>query len=236
MFTGVKTNYYVVGLDAVQSKKPEADSHSRLPSIMDWALAVKKKTGFVTTTRLTHATPASLYAHSPDRDWECDSKIPTESRSGRQDIARQFVENDPGRRLHVVLAGGRKVMGLNETERVTNQPKFGGSTEISCERTDGRNLIEEWLQLDPSSRRKFISNTGELLSIDPSEIDQLLGLFNTNHMSYSSVRDVGPLGEPSLAQMTKTAISLLRNNNTNGFVLMVEGGRIDQAHHQNHAR
>ena len=25
----------------------------------------------VTTTRVTHATPASLYANSADRDWEC---------------------------------------------------------------------------------------------------------------------------------------------------------------------
>ena len=27
-------------------------------------------TGVVTTSRLTHATPASVYAHSADRNWE----------------------------------------------------------------------------------------------------------------------------------------------------------------------
>lgn len=236
MFTGVKTNYRIVGLDAVQSMKSEPDFNSRLPSIMDWSLAVKKKAGFVTTTRLTHATPASLYSHANDRDWECDSKIPTNLRSSRQDIARQFVENDPGRRLNVVLAGGRKIMGLKEPTLVTNQPKFNGSTENPCERLDGRNLIDEWLTLEPSHNRKFIKNTAEMLSVNLRETDHLLGLFAQNHMSYSSVRDKGPLGEPSLAQMTKTAISVLKNNNTKGFVLMVEGGRIDQAHHQNYAR
>lgn len=236
MFTGVKTNYGVIGVDAVDAKKSEQDFNSRLPSIMDWALAVKKKAGFVTTTRLTHATPAALYSHSSTRDWECDSKIPENLRSSRQDIARQLVENDPGRRLSVIMAGGRKLMGLNEPPRVSNQPKFNGSTEIPCERLDGRNLIDEWLALDSSRKRKFISNTGELLSLNLNETDHLLGLFAPNHMSFSSVRDKGSLGEPSLAQMTKTAINVLKNNNAIGYVLMVEGGRIDMAHHQNHAR
>ncbi|XP_037046823.1 alkaline phosphatase 4-like [Bradysia coprophila] len=235
LFTGVKTNYYVLGLDAVQSMKQEVDFNARLPSIMDWALAVNKRTGFVTTTRVTHATPAALYSHSVHRDWECDSKVPA-NMSARQDIARQLIENDPGRRINVIMAGGRKVMGLKETAQVTDQPKFNGSTETPCERLDGRNLIDEWMALHPMHKRKFISNTGELLSLNIEETDHLLGLFAQNHMSYSSVRDKSPLGEPSLAQMTKTAISLLKNNNTNGFVLMVEGGRIDQAHHQNHAR
>lgn len=235
LFTGVKTNYGIIGLDAVQSKKSEPDNNARLPSIMDWALTVKKRAGFVTTTRLTHATPAALYSHTTTRDWECDSKIPENLRSSRHDIARQLIEQDPGRRLNVILAGGRKIMGIKEPARVTNQPKFNGSTEIPCERLDGRNLVDEWLALD-SQKRKFISNTGELLSLKLNETDHLLGLFAQNHMSFSSVRDKGPLGEPSLAQMTNTAINVLKYNNTNGFVLMVEGGRIDQAHHQNHAR
>lgn len=232
----MKTNYGVIGLDAIQSKKSEQDFNSRLPSIMDWGIAAKKRTGFVTTTRLTHATPAALYSHATKRDFECDSTIPEDIRPSRHDIARQLVESDPGRRLNVIMAGGRKMMGLKEPTLVTNQPKFNGSTEIPCERLDGRNLIDEWLALEPSEKRKFISNKGELLSLNLHDTDHLLGLFAQNHLSFSSVRDNGPLGEPSLAQMTQTAINLLARNNTKGFVLMVEGGRIDQAHHQNYAR
>ncbi|KAJ6643325.1 Alkaline phosphatase 4 [Pseudolycoriella hygida] len=236
LFTGVKTNYATIGMDAVQSKQSVPEFNSRLPSLMDWALAAKKRAGFVTTTRVTHATPAALYSHSILRDWECDSKVPEEQRATHKDIARQLVEQDPGRRLNVIMAGGRRAMGSKEAPQVSNQPKFNGSTEIPCERLDGRNLIDEWLSLSPSHKRKFISNTGELLSVNLKEIDHLLGLFSPNHMSFSSVRDKGPLGEPSLAQMTKTAITMLKKNNGSGFVLMVEGGRIDQAHHQNHAR
>ena len=39
-----------------------------------------------------------------------------------------------------------------------------------------------------------------------------------------------PTGEPSLAEMTKVAIKMLQKNE-NGFFLMVEGGKIDVAHH-----
>lgn len=59
--------------------------------------------GFVTTTRLTHATPAALYAKSVQRDWECDVSIPEESRKldGLKDIARQLVQEAPGNKLNV---------------------------------------------------------------------------------------------------------------------------------------
>ncbi len=52
-----------------------------------------KATGFVTTTRVTHATPSNLYAHSPDRNWEDDSEVPDDQAAlGCTDIAKQLIE------------------------------------------------------------------------------------------------------------------------------------------------
>ena len=51
-----------------------------------------KATGFITTTRVTHATPSSLYAHSPERGWEDDGDIPDEEAAlGCIDIAQQLI-------------------------------------------------------------------------------------------------------------------------------------------------
>lgn len=51
----------------------------------------------VTTTRITHATPASAYAHSPERNWESDSdKIKDPGTDTCKDIALQLVEDNLG--------------------------------------------------------------------------------------------------------------------------------------------
>jgi alkaline phosphatase len=62
----------------------------------------------------------------------------------------------------------------------------------------------------------------------------LVGLFNGDHLNYEHDRVNDKEDEPSLAEMTKAAISLL-NRNGNGFFLVVEGGRIDHAHHSGNA-
>lgn len=61
------------------------------------------------------------------------------------------------------------------------------------------------------------------------------GIFANGHMKYDYERDIGPKGMPSLMNMTEKAIKILRKYE-NGFVLVVEGGMIDQAHHRGNAR
>jgi alkaline phosphatase len=100
MLTGVKINVNMTGL-AAKAKYAECDpdinAEAKLESLITWAQAAGKSTGFVTTTRVTHATPASLYAHTNDRYWECDSAVPERCRNIVKDIARQLVEDEPGR-------------------------------------------------------------------------------------------------------------------------------------------
>lgn len=62
-----------------------------------------KWTGIVSTGRLSHATPAPLYSHSPDRMWEDDSLLPAEAeQKGCRDIASQLL-NDVGQNLKVCI-------------------------------------------------------------------------------------------------------------------------------------
>ena len=60
----------------------------------------------------------------------------------------------------------------------------------------------------------------------------VLGLFGPDHLPYEIDRN--PKAVPSLAEMTRTAISLLQED-PEGFFLMVEGSRIDHAGHANDA-
>ena len=65
--------------------------------------------------------------------------------------------------------------------------------------------------------------------------DKTLGLFSSSHMEWEMFRTKGEVKEPSLTEMTRQAISKLERSEE-GFVLMVEGGRIDHAHHKNQAK
>lgn len=56
--------------------------------------------GIVTTTRVTHATPAASYAHSADRKWECDTDLPHKSQQC-DDIAMQLVRGGVGSKIDV---------------------------------------------------------------------------------------------------------------------------------------
>ena len=138
--------------------------------------------------------------------------------------------------MNVRFGGGRDFFGASIHQET--KIKFKGSAEISCNRTDGQNLVKKFLKLNENDMNvSYVKTSGEMMDLNYDDVDQVLGLFANNHMSYESIRDKGLDGEPSLTEMTKTAIKILNNRkNENGFVLMVEGGKIDQAHHQNHAR
>lgn len=233
LFSGVKTKYGVLGVDHTVTQTT-ADAAS-VPSIMDWAQSVGKRTGIVTTTRVTHATPAATYAHSFHRDWECESKIPVGLRNKTKDIAVQLVENAPGSKFNVIFGGGRACFGAAIPEQLKSKIVFNGTMEKNCWRQDGRNVVEEWLASKNGTSAAYVTNTAQLMNAPVDEMDHLLGLFADTHMSYETIRDTSNEGEPSLSDMTERAIRVLRRKHSNGFVLMVEGGRIDHAHHQNYA-
>ena len=70
----------------------------------------------------------------------------------------------------------------------------------------------------------------ELISA-PSDA-RVLGLFNRSHMSYQA--DRAETEEPSLAEMTRFSMDRL-SRDADGYVMMIEAGRIDHAHHGTNA-
>ncbi|CAH1406610.1 unnamed protein product [Nezara viridula] len=235
IFTGVKNNHGMLGVDAtVNENDCEASlrEEARLKTIGQLAQEAGKSTGIVTTTRITHATPAAMYAHSAHRDWECDNSIPA-SAAKCKDIGRQLIEDLPGRNYNVIMGGGRQILKTNSTPF----PEDPIVMKKSCVRTDGRDLIKEWAEDKAAKELKYAvaNNTGTLRDVDIENTDYLLGIFANDHMLYEYKRDNSEAGMPSLAEMTTTALKILKKND-NGFLLMVEGGLIDKAHHNGKAR
>lgn len=227
IMTGEKTRAGFIGISADATREVCATAHgNHLPSLLELSEMAGKSTGIVTTTRLTHATPASTYAHVPERDWENDLDLTEEARqNGCKDIASQLIDFPYGDGVEVALGGGR----INFLPYDLEDPE-GEDTEDA--RHDGRNLVREWV--DQYTNSAYVWNKAQFESIDTQTTDHLLGLFNSKHMQFEADRSEDPGGEPSLAEMTKLAIEML-SRNPEGYFLLVEGGRIDHAHHDSNA-
>jgi len=240
IITGVKTKAGMISVseEAIRGECLTSKNHELLTTL-ELAEIAGKKTGIVTNTRVTHATPAATYAKSPERDWEDTSDMPQKAiDEGCLDIADQLVhfetlleqkvnkgkdhQNING--IDVVMGGGRRHF-LRKTKKDNTAD---AKSKKEGDRKDGRNLIHEWQAQYPQG--KYIIDQENFDKIDPNNTEKLLALFNESHMRYEADRHNDKLGEPSLSEMTDKAIKILQNNDS-GFFLMVEAGRIDHAHH-----
>ena len=141
-------------------------------------------TGLVTTTRITHATPAGFVANVPSRGME-------------RPIAAQTLE----RGIDVILGGGAKHFPDD--------------------------LLAQHPQYTLARTAQDLTNA---LASAPADAP-LLGLFADDHIPY--VLDREPT-VPSLADMTRAALPRLARA-AGGFIVQVEGGRVDHAAHANDA-
>ncbi|XP_055863560.1 alkaline phosphatase-like [Biomphalaria glabrata] len=228
MVTGIKVNYGTLGvsIDVPFEKdcKNFTDS-TKLKTVLDYALEEGKSVGIVTTTRITHATPAAAYAHTPHRDWEGDFNIEAANCSHVKDIAYQLIMDNPN--IQVIMGGGRRHF-MNNT---TPDPVSGYG-----QRSDGLDLIQAWKN-DKSTRNvkhQYVYDRQQLKDVDVAQTDYLFGLFAPSHMSYEADRLPSSV-EPTLTEMTEKAIQILKKN-PKGYFLLIEGGRIDHSHHENGAK
>ena len=212
MHSGVKTRIGVLGIGPAAEKGVCKDALAHpLPLLGEEVQRRGLALGIVTTTRLTHATPASVITRSADRDWEADTAIPADQQGqGCKDIALQIAEAD----FDVALGGGTAVFYGRE--------KGGRRADPEAD------LPAQWAA---RSGGVVVRNAAGLAA---APLDKpVLGLFHPSHMSYMAERKADS-PEPTLTDMTAAAIARLKTD-PDGFYLMVEGGRIDHAHHAGQA-
>ncbi|MEI6145220.1 MAG: alkaline phosphatase [Methylococcales bacterium] len=225
MVTGIKTIGDSLSVNQyVAHSEPNANvvEANKLTTILEQAKLNGLSAGVVSTARITHATPAATYAHTANRDWEADSN--RDAGATVPDIASQLVDFNITGGIDVALGGGRTYFLPN----TVTDPEYG----VAGKRKDGRNLTTDWLK---KTNSKYVWNKADFDAIDPNSTDHLLGLFEPSHVHYEADRLThDKSGEPSLTEMTTKAIDILKKN-PNGYFLMVEGGRIDHAHHSGNA-
>lgn len=129
-----------------------------------------------------------------------------------------FTAHVPNRAQESEIATQQVVKGIDVL--------FGGGRDFFLPegqglRRDGRDLAQEARDLG----YQLVTAGAELETL---ELAPALGLFAAGHLAYEIDRD--ETDEPSLADMTRKAITLL-SSRTEGFFLMVEGSRIDHAAH-----
>jgi len=185
-------------------------------------------TGNVSTAEITDATPAGPSAHISQRG--CQG--PNDTRNACPGEAKaagglgSIAEQQADARFDVVLGGGRS--------RYLQPLEAGGTRTVLDYATQERGY-------------KYVATRDELEAVTrlaPGE--RLLGLFTPGNMTteyaplVASENGAGSPttrctpndrgSEPSLKEMTETAISLLKDN-PKGFVLQVEGASIDKRDH-----
>ena len=160
-----------------------------------------RRVGLVTTTTVTHATPAGFVAVQ-------------KTRGNEDDIAVQYFGP-----MDVILGGGRQFLDASS-------------------RKDKDDLIGRFNRAGFSC----VSSRGELMSLQPPSSGgkapaNLLGLFSPGMIPFSLDRNnSSALREsvPTLAEMVSAALAALQAS-PKGFLLQVEGGRVDHAAHNNDA-
>jgi len=236
MMSGLKTDVGVIGVDEDISRGDcSTVAGNETATALELAEIRGMSTGVISTARITHATPAATYAKSADRNWEDVSDMPQEAvDAGCEDIASQLINFErnleiryPGvdtNGIEVVMGGGRRHF-LPKDEAFNSDD---ASSSVEGDRTDGRDLTAEWRE--QYSDGVYVYEQAGFNAIDTENTERIFGLFNESHMQYEADRDNDIAGEPSLSEMTETAINVL-DNNDEGFLLVVESGRIDHGHH-----
>jgi len=189
---GANTNNGIIGYD---------EDIEICPTVLEGAKAKGYRTGLVTTTRITHATPAAFSSHVYDRNLESDVAV------------MQLGEYVLGPQVDLLWGGGRS---------------FFTPASANGSRTDERDLVQEakekgWnvalnkeefdaFGKDGKVKRSRIG-VGENWAQLPS-----LGLFADSHLDYEIDRDAEE--QPSLAEMAIGALNAL-DGDDEPFFLMV---------------
>jgi alkaline phosphatase len=206
MSTGRKTYNSAIG----------TSGNSDLENVMERAQAAGKKTGVVSTVPFTHATPAAFSVHN-------------QSRYNYEEIARAMYASG----LDVIMGCGHPEYGRGGEPVLFNRKyRYVG----------GR---QSWEAVRSGQYGYFIEKRSDFLRLAEGKTPKrVIGIPRVARTLQQERPVSDPYGEerpyrdpfittvPTLAEMTMAALNVV-DDDPDGFVIMIEGGAIDWAAHDN---
>ena len=179
-----------------------------------------------------NASPTAAFRYTAARDWVLpDKKVGVEldvmlGGGGRHFLPRTATGGTASPNEAIVDAAGSAIL-----------TGAGAPATIRGNRADGVDLVSYAVT---QRNYKYVNSRDALLNVSANLAQygpggkKLLGLFHASHVNFEQDRQTSAPWEPSLAEMTRVAIEVLKaKSNGKGFFLMVEAGRIDHLEHAN---
>ena len=220
--SGVKTYNNALGKDT---------RGNIVATVMEQAKAAGLRTGNVTTSEVTDATPAGMFSHVSARG--CQGPVfttaacvrPSGQGAGDVVIAEQIARNNVA---DVILGGGLSRFEPDDEAIM----KANGYTVLGSF-GDPAAAVQAPATQTVATRADLARVTGKDRKV--------IGLFNRGNLTVEKAKADKPgakeAQEPSLVEMTSKAIELLSTGrgSKKGFFLQVEGALIDKRSHANDA-
>ena len=231
--TGIKTYNNSIGMSV---------DHDTLENLIQWAKALGKSAGVVTSVQFSHATPAGFVAHNV-------------SRTNYAQIAREILLDS---RCDVIMGCGDPMFDDDGSplNRKWKSVKYVGDSIFWRELIEGSGKRSSFILDGKTKRVRDVNGDG---NADPWTVIRNRSDFKALQRGTTPIRVLGcpkvystlqqdrtmKNGEnqdappfvtpfipevPTLAEMTGGALNVL-DNNPKGFFIMIEGGAIDWAAH-----
>jgi len=217
MATGVKSYNAAIGVDA---------NRIAVLNLVERAEQLGKSTGVVTSVPFSDATPAGFVAHD-------------KARSNLQEIAARIVNQSA---VDVIMGCGNPLYDTDGKPALLSNYKYLDNavwtalvTGATGADADGDGISDHWT---------LIQTRGEFQSLaagpTPKRVFGIPQVFETLQEKRSGNANAAPFNVPltqtvpTLEEMTLAALNIL-DEDPDGFFLMVEGGAVDWAAHDNHS-
>ena len=211
------------------------NTNAQVPDSAGTATAILS--GYKTNIGAVNVPPALLDARSPD---SCNpDALPPHLTKRSHDAGKAVGIVSTARITHATPAAmyGHAPLRDLEADKDLTGP-FVNCTSLAQQMVDSQAEVilggghEEFSKAQIETLKTDFIYVGNKTEMMAAKSGKLRGLFSPSHMSFEA--DRSDTEEPSLAEMTSVAIDRL-SANKDGYVLMVEAGRVDHAHHGTNA-